>query len=329
MGSYDDVVAFDDDDDVMMNMPDFTIGGNDDLNAQDLFHEEMITQAVAPQNAQQSLLMMAANNGSNIAMGQQSILDPSNMEYVLGQDGDIGNMGVQPLLNNSMGFAFGDNQRILNNLQQEQQNENGQYSALHRGGIYKRGAMNLNAMNQVISKLENADFESLTTFFDTKKHGNWAGPDQWYHRRYQLMAKQTQKRNKSRSPSKSASDLNERGNKSPKQRRKKGSSKFDFMSIARGQLIDEKEFEEPQRSFNTLTKAVLDKNSKSYHTLPKDLQIKPDMFIKLFHRPNYSVWKHWLRQHQFRMMKKNEAMQQEQGGDVMDGMMNVNADMSN
>ena len=153
-------------------MPDFTIGGNDDLNAQDLFHEELMTQAVAPQNAQQSLLMMAANNSNvNVAMMQQSLLDPSNVEYVVGQDGDIGNMGVNPLLNNSMGFAIGDNQRILNNLALEQENN----AELHRGGIYKRGAMNLGAMNQVISKLENADFESLTTFFDTKKHGNWAG----------------------------------------------------------------------------------------------------------------------------------------------------------
>merc|ERR1712154_315849 len=63
----------------------------------------------------------------------------------------------------------------------------------------------------------------------------------------------------------------------------------------------------------------------------------PDMFIKLFHRPNYSVWKHWLRQHQMRMMKKNEAMMQQrreqgmaEGMHLDDNDMNMmNHDMSN
>eukprot|EP01083_Nonionella_stella_P076373 208051_1 len=197
----------------------------------------------------------------------------------------IGHMGVQPDLNNPMGLR-------------EQEDFNGEYGALHRGGIYKRGSMNLTAMDDMISKLENADFESLTSFFDTKKHGNWAGPDQWYHRMY-LMTLKHNKSNQNGSGSCVVSATVSRGvtvdaavneednNHNKKKKKKKQSTRFDFLSSVRGNLIDEKEFDEPQRSFNTLTQAVLDKNKKSYHTLPKDLQIKPDMFIKLFHRQIY------------------------------------------
>eukprot|EP01084_Bolivina_argentea_P252372 423597_1 len=289
----------DDDNDVIMDMPDFTIGGPEEFNAQDLFHEELLTQAAAPHPHLMSMDVAAAAAGDNV-------------EYVVGHNNGamIGDMGVQPDLNNSMGFAFNHGQQIVTNLEREQEDINGEYGALHRGGIYKRGSMNLTAMNHMISKLENADFENLTSFFDTKKHGNWAGPDQWYHRRYLMTLKQNTKNNAngSRVPSASVSrgvtvDAAAATEPNEKKKKKKQSTRFDFVSIARGNLIDEAEFDEPQRSFNTLTQAVLDKNKKSYHTLPKDLQIKPDMFIKLFHRENYSVWKHWLRQHQLRMAK--------------------------
>ena len=301
----------------MMEMPDFTLGGPDELNAQDLFHEELLTQAVAPNGAQKSLLMVQGQGAVNVRNLSNLQLDPNqlnaanmeaaNLEYVVGQNNQniIGNIGVQPALNVSW---VDDNQQVLSHLNQEQQNE--QYAQLHRGGIYKRGAMNLTAMNAVISKLENADFESLTSFFDTKKHGNWAGPDQWYHRRYQLTLqsqKNKQRSSSSTSPSRDSSSAAQRdgdGAKVPRQRKERQSKWIDFLGVAGGQLIEEKEFEEPQRSYNTLTQAVLDKNRKGYHSLPKDLQIKPDLFIKLFHRPNYSVWKHWLNQHKLRMMKR-------------------------
>lgn len=66
----------------------------------------------------------------------------------------------------------------------------------------------------------------------------------------------------------------------------------------------------------SITKATLDRNRKGYHILPKDLQLKPDRFIKLFHRPNYSVWKHWLNQHKLRMMKRrNDAVGGDNDGD--------------
>jgi len=331
-----EMFADEDDEDVLMDMPDFTIGGDDDLNAQDLFHEELLTQQV--HHAQPALHAMPNNmHNHNIAVQQLSNLNLAddgnhlNIQYVLGQNAaDIGNMGVHPLLNNS--HLENDNEAVLNNLRLEQANENGQYNTLHERGIYRRGAMNLSAMNAVISKLENADFESLTTFFDTKKHGNWAGPDQWYHRRYQLTLQQSNKsptrtrnasRNASRSPTNTDANTESNATKPKRARKEKKSTRFDFMSIARGNLIDEKEFEEPQRSYNTLTKAVLDKNRKTYHTLPEDLQMKPDMFIKLFHRPNYSVWRHWLRQHQIRMMK----VQQEQEANNANG--NVLLDANN
>jgi len=315
--------AFADDNDIMMEMPDFTIGGGDDLNAQDLFHEELLTQAAAPAvGGQQSLMLVQQAQGamnmrdlSNLQLDPNHLnaanLSAANLEYVVGQNNQniVGNIGVQPALNVSW---VDDDEQVLSRLNQEQQNE--QYAQLHRGGIYKRGAMNLRAMNAVISKLENADFESLTSFFDTKKHGNWAGPDQWYHRRYQLTLQSQKHSQRSQSPNKSASvqphgvggEEEKSGPSRP--RRERQSKLIDFMSIAGGQLIEEKEFEEPQRSYNTLTQGVLDRNRKGYHTLPKDLQIKPDLFIKLFHRPNYSVWKHWLNQHKLRMMKRrNEA----------------------
>ena len=321
--------GFADDNDVMMEMPDFTFGGPDELNVQGLFHEELLTQAAAPSNpAQRSLLQLQQGQGamnmrdlSNLQLDPKHMnaanMEAANLEYVVGQNNQniVGNIGVQPALNVSW---VDDNQKILNHLNQEQQNE--QYAELHRGGIYKRGAMNLQAMNAVICKLENADFESLTSFFDTKKHGNWAGPDQWYHRRYQLTLQSH--KNKQRAASSEGSperkvsaqqraDGQQSGNvvgNAPRQRRERQSKWIDFMGIANGQLIEEKEFEEPQRSYNTLTQGVLDRNRKGYHSLPKDLQIKPDLFIKLFHRPNYSVWKHWLNQHKLRMMKRrNES----------------------
>ena len=165
--------ADDDDDDVLMDMPDFTIGGDQDLNAQDLFHEELLTQAHAPQNNMQNmggingsdLNNITIQNISNLQLDSNGLpINGGNIEYVLGQHGDnIGNMGVYPLLNNSIHFQM-DNDQILNNLQLEQAQD---YS-IHDKGIYKRGTMNITAMNQVISKLGNADFESLTSFFDTK-----------------------------------------------------------------------------------------------------------------------------------------------------------------
>jgi len=181
----------------------------------------------------------------------------------------------------------------------------------------------------VISKLENADFENLTSFFDSKKHGNWAGPDQWYHRRYQLtlQSHKNKQRRGERDGSTDESDPAQRNASAdgsvsvaaaPRPRRERQRKWIDFMAVAGGELIEEKEFDEPQRSYNTLTQGVLDKNRKQYHTLPKDLQIKPDLFIKLFHRPNYSVWKHWLNQHKLRMMKRRN--QSEDGNVNGDGM---------
>ncbi len=296
----------------MMDMPDFTLTqGDDGFNAQDLFHEEFQTQ----QNLMDEIPL------DNV--GDNNILNiPKNPEYILGKhasDAIIGNMGVQPLLDVSMN----DNEQILNNLQLEVENSSGMYNNLHKQGIYKRGAMNINAMNSIISKLENADFESLTSFFDSKKHGNWAGPDQWYHRRYLMTLKNKNNKkiiknnNSNNSNSSSLSVSISPGGKTDKSKSKKRiikkqrkSTRFDFMNVANGNLISESEFIEPPRAYNTLTQAVLDKNRKTYHTLPKDLQIKPDMFIKLFHRPNYSVWKHWLRQHQLRMIKQKKAQEE-------------------
>jgi len=316
-GGLDD---FGDDDDVVLDiLPDFTIGGDAELNAQDLFHEELLTQQVAPVAVQQqrggggeSVSAINVRNLSNLQLDPGN-MSAANLEYVVGQNNQniVGNIGVQPALNVSW---VNDNERIIGHLNSEQQNE--QFSQLHRGGIYKRGAMNLAAMNSVISKLENADFENLTSFFDQKKHGNWAGPDQWYHRRYQLTlaAQKNRRRAASSEPSTdsasrasqaaNAGDANGSGAARP--RRERRSKWIDFMTIAGGQLIEEKEFVEPQRSHNTLTQGVLDRNRKSNHSLPKDLRIKPDLFIKLFHRPNYSVWKHWLNQHKLRMLAKKK-----------------------
>ena len=331
--------GFGDDDDVLMDMPDFTIGDDNHLNAQDLFHEELLTQAVAPRNQQPSLLVVdnGMGNVSNIPLQ----LDPNgipihdqNIEFVAGQNNasGIGEMGVRPLLNNSMHFAM-NNDTILNNLQLEQE----QHGQIHHRGIFQPGVMNVPEMGQLYSKLENADFESVTTFFDTKKQGNWAGPDQWYHRRYQLTLQQNvTNKSRSKSPSKrsrqqsadgsnSISPDNENENKKRKRGERKN-TKFDFLSIAQGNLIDIEEFAEPQRADNCLTEAVLNKNRKTYHTLPKDLQIKPDIFVKLFHRPNYSVWKHWLNQHAMRMrtIRENAAQQQQENGDGDAMMMDNN-----
>eukprot|EP01083_Nonionella_stella_P279571 950985_1 len=139
---------FDDDNDIMMDMPDFTLTqGDDGLNAQDLFHEELMTQQVDQIPIEQ---IQVSQNNNNILNSSRNILEiPVNPEYVLGQNGNniIGNMGVQPLLDVSMN----DNAEILNNLQLEVENTNGEYNNLHRQGIYKRGAMNINAMNNIIS----------------------------------------------------------------------------------------------------------------------------------------------------------------------------------
>ncbi len=47
-------------------------------------------------------------------------------------------------------------------------------------------SINLSAFNEIVDRIEHADMEDMTTFFDPKKHGNWAGPDQWHSRRYRL-----------------------------------------------------------------------------------------------------------------------------------------------
>ena len=110
------------------------------------------------------------------AMQMQMQMDASHLSagdaaYVAGHTNAqirVGNMGVQPW----MGAA--DDAVVLEQLRQEQQRMPG----LHRQGIYKinkKGAMNLSAMNDVIAKLEKADFESLTSFFDTKKQWSRCG----------------------------------------------------------------------------------------------------------------------------------------------------------
>eukprot|EP01083_Nonionella_stella_P067350 178087_1 len=112
----------------------FTIGGPED-------NEELLTQAAAPQH--QMSVAAATMSGSDA------------MEYVVGHNNGamIGAMGVQPDLNNSMGFAFNHSQQLVTNLQREQEDINGEYGALHHGGIYKRSSMNLTSMNHMISKL--------------------------------------------------------------------------------------------------------------------------------------------------------------------------------
>merc|ERR1712013_525888 len=88
---------------------------------------------------------------------QLADVDPNNLSsaqldasYVVGHRNEeirVGNMGVQPLMNSSW---IRDDAVVLEKLKQEQQ----RMPALHRQGIYKKGAMNLGAMNDVISKLE-------------------------------------------------------------------------------------------------------------------------------------------------------------------------------
>ncbi|ETO05757.1 hypothetical protein RFI_31638 [Reticulomyxa filosa] len=168
-------------------------------------------------------------------------------------------------------------------------------------------SVNLQAMNQFIETLEHADLENVTTLFDSKKHGNWTGPDNWYHRRYQLtlerqkhLAELENAKTEDKTEANGDQDDEPETDKTTKKKKtsksRGGESKYlDFMGIASKKFVADKDFAPPQRNFNCLTERVLQMNEQKLYQLPKDLGVKPDVFIKMFNKPTYSVWKHWLK----------------------------------
>ena len=283
------------DDDVLQNMPNFTLG-----------NDENLTQIGATQ--------LFDDNFEDVPMEMNniSVINDDNMDI---SDDNIEAIQRQIQTKNNLSFNINPNEIISNiNNNNNNNNDNNISFSLKKG-------MNLNEMNNIIEKLENAEIENLTTFFNPKKHGNWAGPDQWYHRRYQMTLQKIKNSNKNTKESNTNNNSDNDDEKSgiignqnndvnepqKKKRKLKKREYLDFMDIAVGNFIDEKEFIEPKKSFNLLTNASINRNEKDNKKLPKDLQIKPDMFIKLFHRPKFSVWKHWLKQY-YKKMNPNKHL---------------------
>ncbi|ETO14070.1 hypothetical protein RFI_23298 [Reticulomyxa filosa] len=170
---------------------------------------------------------------------------------------------------------------------------------------------NLTLMNQFIQNLENRDIENVTMLFDAKKDGNWRGPDQWYHRRYQLTIDRQKKQltntevllflllykkkqkddfktpRKDKTVAEEDNDGSSTKKKSGKSSKSKESKFVDFLIIGSGKFTSNKELESTKND-NCLTEKVLRANKHKAHLLPIDFHIKPDMFIKMFIKPNYS-----------------------------------------
>merc|ERR1719445_1962173 len=70
------------DDDVLMDMPDFTLGGDVSMNAQDLFHEELMTQTAQGLGQAQPNVVQLDRSMGGMQLAQQLALadvDPHNL----------------------------------------------------------------------------------------------------------------------------------------------------------------------------------------------------------------------------------------------------------